>query len=220
MRMFILVVVLVVGALMPAAAQTVAGVDLAALGRDSRPAAQSAIGTLGAMVTPANAARLGLADPASLRQAELGVPFADFVVDLTSLAAFRQGGDPVRLLRPAQMAVWPLVTPDGRHTSVTLAFRGGRWLAVSLGSPNRTRALVVTRAEILRRDEARLADYFQVRVPAWNLLFVGRIAPDGLQLTPAVSAPEFGLAGGRTENAATLFARLADAAARSPDGLR
>jgi hypothetical protein len=220
MRTLILATMLLAGALMPAAAQTVAGVDLAARSRDSRPAAERAIQTLGEMVAPANAARLGFADAASVGRAELGVPFADFAVDLPSLAVFRAGSDPVRLLRPTQMAVWPLLTPGDRHSSVTLAFRGGRWQAVSLGSPNRTRALVATRAEILRRDEARLPHYFQVRVPAWNLLFVGRVGPGGLQLTPAVDAPEFGLLRGRTEDAATLFARLADPAARDPGGLR
>lgn len=208
------------GASIPAAAQNVAGLDLGALAARSRGPAGAAIATFAALVTPANAGRMGFADAGAVARAELGVPFCDFVLDLPRLAAFRAGTDPVTLLRPTGMIHWPLRPAGGGHSSVTLAARAGGWEAVSFGSPARTRAIVTARDEAARREEVPAGEFFLLRVPAWNVLFVARLAAGELRLTPAADAPWRGLAGGRTEPAAAIFARLADAAARDPGGLR
>ena len=204
----------------PAAAQVVAGVDLGSLAGESAAAAAAAMSTFAGLVTEANVSRMGFPDVGAVRKARVGVPFADFMVDLPRLAAFRAGTDPVSLLRPTQMVVYPLQATGGGQSSITLAHREGGWVAVSFGSPARTDALVRTREEMARRQEGRLGSYFQVRVAPLNLLFVGHLNGTELTLTPAFGAAEYGLASGRTVAASAIFARLSEVAARDRGGFR
>lgn len=203
-----------------AMAQTVAGVDLQRLSAQSRPHAEAARSVLAELVTDANAVRMGLPNANAAARAEVGRPFADFMVDLTGLAAFRASVDPVTLLRPTGMIVYPLATERGGVSSITLANREGRWQAVSFGSPARTRAMVETRAEAARRDNGLLDEYFQVRIAPFNAIFIGRIAGGELWLTPAVSIPKYKLKRGASVRAAAIFSGLAEMAANDPGGFR
>ncbi|MFZ1682283.1 MAG: hypothetical protein WAT70_14780 [Rhizobiaceae bacterium] len=203
-----------------AMAQSVAGVDIQRMAGQSRAAAEAARAVLAELVTDANAARMGLRFAAAATRASIGPPFADFMVDLPRLAGFRAGIDPATLLRPTGMIVYPLATERGGLSSVTLADRDGKWQAVSFGSPARTRAMEETRAETARRDQARLEDYFQVRIAPFNVIFVARVGGGQLWLTPAFSNPVYKLQKGKSLPAATMFSGLAEFAKTDPGGFR
>jgi hypothetical protein len=204
---------------LPAAAQIVRGVDIGAVGAESRGAVPGALQVFAGLVDAQNAQAAGFADQGAVLRAQPDVPLVDFAVGIKELAAYR-GGDPLAIARPTNSVVYPLASTGGRLSSITLSRRDARWLPVSFGSPARTKLVVATRSEVARRGEVALNACFQLRVPTYNLLFVAHLRGNDLQLTPVIDYPEFNLTRNRTTDARSVFTRLVDAARRDAGGLR
>ena len=53
-------------------------------------------------------------------------------------------------------------------------------------------------SELSQRDERPLSEYFEVRIPAMNLVFLGTRTEEGLLLTPVLDDPSYGFERGGT----------------------
>lgn len=196
-------------ALMPAAsfAQNPGGVDVAAVAQQSASTAKQSLSTLSALARGENATLLGFRTTAEAEQAELAAPLSDFIVRLDELRTWQAGKDPMSLLHATGLVVYPVMTGGAVRSSVTLQRQGNEWKAVSFGAPAQTQAVATTRDGVARGGVAA-ASTFQVRIPAFNLVFVGYLSSARLTLAPVLDVPRFELAKGRAVAADALFTRL------------
>jgi hypothetical protein len=196
-------------ALVPAAsfAQNPAGVDVAAVARDSAVAAKQSLSTLAALSHGENATRLGFRTAEEAAQSDLGAPLSDFIVGLDDLRAWQPGKDPMSLLHPTGLVVYPVTVGGAVRSSLTLVKQGNEWKAVSFGAPAQTQAVAGTRDGVARAGVAA-ASTFQVRIPAFNLVFIGYLTGGRLALAPALDVARYELTRGIPVAADTLFTRL------------
>lgn len=205
-------------ALVPVASfgQNPAGVDLAATAKDSAAAAQQSLSTLSALAANDNAERLGFAAPGDAAKSELGQPWSDFIVRLDDLRSWKSGSDAMSLLRPTGLVVYPVTVGGGVRSSVTLKKEDSEWKAVSFGAPGQTQAVANTRDSVVKKDTVSGPQTFQVRIAAFNLLFVGYVSDGKLMLTPVADSQRYDLSAGVTVEADKLFTRLQPDAERDP----
>jgi hypothetical protein len=194
--------------------QSPAGVDLGAAAQDSAAAAKASLPTLSALAQGENAPRLGFATPGDAERTELAPPLSDFLVGLDDLRSWQPGADPMRLLHSTGLILYPVKVGGAVRSSVTLKKQDAGWQAVSFGAPAQTQAVASARDKVADRPGAAGSQTFQVRIPAFNLVFVAHVSGGRLMLTPAVDAPAYGLSAGVTVAADELFTRLKPAAER------
>lgn len=196
-------------ALVPAAsfAQNPAGVDVAAVARDSAAAARQSLSTLAALSHGENATRLGFRTADEAARSDLGAPLSDFIVGLDDLRAWQPGKDPMSLLRATGLVVYPVTVGGTVRSSVTLTRQGNEWKAVSFGAPAQTLAVAGARDNVVKTGVAA-ASIFQVRIPAFNLVFIGYVTGGRLMLVPTLDVARYELTRGTPVAANTLFTRL------------
>jgi hypothetical protein len=197
-------------------AQNPGGVDLTAVAQESAAAARQSLPTLAELAKGDNAARMGFAAPGDAEKSELAAPLSDFIVGLDDLRSWQSGTDPMSLLRPTGLVVYPVTTGGAVRSSVTLKKQDSAWQAVAFGAPAQSQAVAGARASVA--DKAKVAENktFQVRIPAYNLVFVGYVDGGRLMLTPVVDTQRYGLSAGVAIAADQVFARIKPDAERDP----
>lgn len=197
-------------------AQNPGGVDLTAVAQESAAAARQSLPTLAELAKGDNAARMGFAAPGDAEKSELAAPLSDFIVGLDDLRSWQPGTDPMSLLRPTGLVVYPVTTGGAVRSSVTLKKQDSAWQAVAFGAPAQSQAVAGARASVA--DKAKVAENktFQVRIPAYNLVFVGYVDNGRLMLTPVVDTQRYGLSAGVAVAADQVFARIKPDAERDP----
>lgn len=197
-------------------AQNPGGVDLTAVAQESAAAARQSLPTLAELAKGDNAARMGFAAPGDAEKSELAAPLSDFIVGLDDLRSWQPGTDPMSLLRPTGLVVYPVTTGGAVRSSVTLKKQDSAWQAVAFGAPAQSQAVAGARASVA--DKAKVAENktFQVRIPAYNLVFVGYVDSGRLMLTPVVDTQRYGLSAGVAIAADQVFARIKPDAERDP----
>jgi hypothetical protein len=188
-------------------------VNMRAVVEESSPVARSSLATFGKLVSPENAVRMGFANPAEVQRAQLDNPLGDYMVRLDELSQYH-GADPSSLLHSTGLVTYPVKVGEKVQSSVTLRKQDSQWKAVSFGSPLLTTALHDARDGVVKRERRASQDFFQVRVPALNLHFVGHMVDGKLMLTPVRDIEAYGLKKGDTQPAAMIFAKLQPEAAR------
>jgi hypothetical protein len=126
----------------------------------------------------------------------VAAPLSDFIVGLDALRAWRLGTDPMRLLRPTGLIVYPVKSGDAVRSSVTLKKQDSGWQAVGFGAPALSQALVGARDSVAQKAHVPESGMFQVRIPAFNLVFVAYVSDGRLMLTPVADAQPYGLTAG------------------------
>lgn len=192
--------------------------NLRILADESQPTARGALVNFGKLVSEKNATRMGFAKPSDVQRAQLDTPLGDFIVRLDELGQYRAGSDPSALLHPTGQITYPVKVGERVQSSITLHKDNSTWRAVSYGSPMLITALQDTRDVVVKRERREIKEFFQVRIPALNLHFIGHMAGDKLMLTPVRDMEMYGLKKGDTQAAAQLFAKLQPAAAQD-DGM-
>lgn len=172
-------------------AQSPGGVDLRAIAVETQPAAQSALETFGKLVTAENATTMGFASRDDVARSQLGSPLADFMIGLDAVRDYKQGQDPLGLLTSTGEVIYPVGVGGNVNASVTLKKQGDAWQAVSFGAPIRSRAVGSVRESVASSEGVAMADSFQVRIPAYNLFFVGAIKDNVLILNPIMDYAQF-----------------------------
>lgn len=197
-------------------AQNPGGVDLTAVAQESAAAARQSLPTLAELAKGDNAARMGFAAPGDAEKSELAAPLSDFIVGLDDLRSWQPATDPMSLLRPTGLVVYPVTTGGAVRSSVTLKKQDSAWQAVAFGAPAQSQAVAGARASVA--DKAKVAENktFQVRIPAYNLVFVGYVDNGRLMLTPVVDTQRYGLSAGVAVAADQVFARIKPDAERDP----
>jgi len=208
MRVALLAAAAVVVLPMASFAQKPAGVDLSEMQKSSESAAKSSLATLAELAKGESGRSLGFSAPGEADQAVLKQPLTDFIVGLDALRAWQPSDDAKALLKPSGLIVYPVASGDAVRSSVTLEKEDNAWKAVAFGAPALTQAVTRTRDAVVGSTHVSASDLFQVRIPAFNLVFVGSLNGDRLMLTPVTDAPQYDLKAGATVAASDLFTRL------------
>jgi len=196
--------------------QNPGGVDLTAVARESAAAARQSLPTLAELAKGDNAARMGFAAPGDAERSELAAPLSDFIVGLDDLQSWQPSTDPMGLLRPTGLVVYPVTTGGTVRSSVTLKKQDSAWQAVAFGAPAQSQAVAGARASVADKAKVPETRTFQVRIPAFNLVFVGYVDGGRLMLTPVVDTQRYGLSAGVAVAADQVFARVKPDAERDP----
>ncbi|MBX6360304.1 hypothetical protein [Pseudacidobacterium ailaaui] len=143
-------------------------------------AAQDAIGVLQKLVNEQNYKSLGFDSLDQVRRAQLAPPLQVYNIGLDRLKSYQAGQDPNTLLTQSTETMYP-VTVDGQvKTGVTIVHNESGYTPSSFGNAD-----IVKRLAGNRHNE----NEFVVRIPAFNMYFVGRRVEDRLVLVPIVEDP-------------------------------
>jgi len=194
------------------------GEQHAAVLKETQVAAQNTLSDYQQMVTKENFKRLGFETADEIKQATLGEPMLDYMVQLDDLKNYEAGTDPVKVLKPTNHVIYPVVVRAQTRSSLTLAKTDKGWASVAYGSPALIRSLTTLRASGAASSRLSEGAYFSVRIPAFNLYLLGHRTDTTLMLTPVFDDPKLGLKAGEVAAADGLFQKLKPAA-KEHDGL-
>ncbi|MBN1210357.1 MAG: hypothetical protein JXB05_36225 [Myxococcaceae bacterium] len=187
--------------------------------RDDRAAeASRTVQELPELVNAKNHRALGFDTVEEARSGKLGEPIPVFMIRLDSLKSYR-GEEPGRLLMDTQRFVYPVQVAGEVRTAVEVRQVDGRWETARIGAAQKIRALDKNRRAVERSTGALPTDFFEVRIPALNMIFLGHHDAEGLMLTPLVDDASLQLQAGRPELASKVLASLVPAALATPDNM-
>ena len=175
------------------------------------PAARDALSRFGQAVTRQNAASLGFDSPDQIGRATLGIPIQELMIRLDQLRQFSQNQSPLMILRNTDRVSVPVLLNNVTRSSVTVTKESGTWTMYSLGSPTYARSLDALGADLSRREGLAANAYFEVRVPALNVAFIGRSRGNDLFFSPVSPDSRFGFVRGQTMLARDALARMVNA---------
>lgn len=180
--------------------------------REAHEEAQRSLPVLRQMVTPETYKRLGFDTPEEVQKAELGTPMRVFMVRLDRLREYRAEANPMELLDDTHEIRYPVVVGGQVKSSIVMHEVEGKWQLAKFGRPLLTRVLT---EQVRRRNERMRTpeeSFFEVKIPALNLYFVGREEDSHLTLTSAAANPKYEVKEGEEVGADKLFSRLAQQA--------
>ena len=143
-------------------------------------AATNAIAILQKLVNEQNYKSLGFQSLDEVKQAQLGNPMEVFNVGLDRLKGYQAGTDPNNLLSPSAETIYPVTVGGSVRTGVTIVHKEQGYEPSSFGNAD-----IVKRLSSYRQNNAE----FAVRIPAFNMYFVGRHVETRLVLVPIVADP-------------------------------
>ena len=162
-------------------------------------AAQTGMLALPRVVTPETAQLLGFgsATDAAFAKVDLKAPWIVYEISLLH----REISDPDALLQKTNIIFYPITVGDKVASSLTVAFsqKDRTWTTTEWGRSGRIQKLTKHR---------KSASSIAVRVPEFNLLFVGDRANGQLMLTPIKNVPQFKFVEGHQLSAQEVLARL------------
>jgi hypothetical protein len=165
-------------------------------------AAAFAIGVLQRLVTEQNFRSLGFDSPEQVKRAQPGQPLAVFDVGLDQLKAYKPGVDPDHVLQQSARIIYP-VTVDGQvKSSITITHKESRYQASNFGD-----AEIIKRLSRYRLNQPEGSDFI-VRVPAFNMYFLGRRVEGRLVLVPIIDDPRLKLTPGEAVGADIVLEQL------------
>ena len=124
-----------------------------------------------------------------------------------------------RLLTDVQRAVYPVEVEGQVRTTVELHSVSGRWEVARMGGAQKIRAMDKQRRSTMKARGLRSSDFFEVRIPALNLSFLGHHDEDGLRLTPLADDASLKLQAGRSVLASELLTQLVPLAQATPSDM-
>jgi hypothetical protein len=167
------------------------------------------------IVNKDNHRALGFERVEEARAGKLGEALPVFMIRLDALQQYR-GEEPGRLLTDVQRAVYPVEVAGQVRTTVELHAVNGRWELARLGGAQKIRAMDKQRRTTMKARGLLSSDFFEVRIPALNLSFLGHHDADGLMLTPLVDDASLELQAGRPVLASQVLTRLVPLAQATP----
>lgn len=170
--------------------------------------AAQALATLRRLVTPENPGSMGFSSPEEARQSTMDDPISVFMVRLDQLRAYRPGQEPSKLLIDLETAIYVVRVKSEARSSVEMSRVRGGWEARSFGNAPEAKLLDQVRREVVKATEIDSSAFFEVRIPALNLYFLGHQGPDGLMLSPLLDDPSLGFKAGEPQLAAKVLEKL------------
>jgi hypothetical protein len=175
-------------------------------------AAANSLATFRKMITLQNCRQMGFDSLDEARHATLDNSVREYAVDLQSLQEYWIGNDPGKMLVPTRSLVYPVLVNGEARSSITMSLRKDVWEANSFGYSNFTRVLAGRIDTQAKKENLPRKAFFIVRVPAFNLVFLGYRLKRTLMLSPVLDSPEYDFAAGLPVSAAVVFQKLQAAA--------
>jgi hypothetical protein len=181
-------------------------------------AAAQSLKTFRKLISEQNYKQMGFESLEEAQNATLDNAIQDYAVDLASLKEYRSGDDPTKLLLQTRSLVYPVLVNGEVRTSMTIAYRERVWKAQSFGRSNFMRLVANQLAAQSKTQNLTRNDFFIVRVPAFNLIFLGFRVDRKFMLSPVINSTEYDLSAGTPMPADIVLTKLRTAA-RSYDDL-
>jgi hypothetical protein len=194
-----------------ASAQVVRRIEQVLIG-PANEAAKKALRASAALVTKENFKAMGFDNPDQVRTARVGTPVEQFTIGLDDLQRYEPGADLSGLLHRTERLTYPVLVQGRTRSSLTLRRQDNRWEVESFGSPNYARLLNELRGRLVAESNRSPLEYFEVRVPALNVAFLGHVQDGGLFLTPVFDTPRFEFKRGVTLSAEEVMTAIVPAA--------
>jgi hypothetical protein len=184
----------------------------------STPASEAEHGltALAGIVDGTNHRTMGFDSLDEVRLAKLGDAIPVFMVRLDQLKRY-SGEDGNRLLVDLGAFVYPVHVAGQVRTTVEVHTVNGKWEMTRVGGANRIRAMDKHRRNVMKATGFAASAFFEVRIPALSLTFLGHREGKALKLTPLSDLPSAGLSAGTPEIAEQVFARLVSMAQATSD---
>ena len=199
----------------PAHAQTLNRLEDKAV----EPAAAKSLAIFGGLVNSKNFKQMGFESVEEVRSAALEVPLKEYMVTLDRLQKYEPStDDPRTLLSDTGLVTYPVKVGDGVRSSLTLGNVKGEWKPLSFGDANLHKLYSRIRDENSKSAGLQKADYFAVRIPALNLVFLGYEKENRLMLVPILDDGAYGFRAGGSIPARDAFVAVREDA-RKHDGL-
>jgi len=148
---------------------------------------------------------------AALERLGLGPSVEVFVVGLQSIRQRRCEELPIHCLRDVSTYLYPVIYRGSPEFLLRVGKRHGIWYVKSFGEMAHAQA--VGNMQVLSgRHEELSQDWFEVHVPALNLVFLGSRFENDLMLVPLQTVREWGLIRGERLDAREAFRRILPAA--------
>lgn len=175
--------------------------------------------TLRGLAEAIDPALLGFSDAKEVDQVVIGTPIRAYMITLEALQQYTPGeASPTSLLLDTQEVTVPLHIGATARSGITLGKRDGAWTPVSFGGANFAKLMTDLRRELAARDDQSEEAYFEVRVPALNVVMLGTQRNQELFLASLLDDARFELTRGEMLPAAVVLERL-QPAAREHNGL-
>jgi len=143
-------------------------------------AATNALGELQRLVNEQNYKNLGFQSIEEVKRAQFGQPMSVYYLGLERMKAYQTGQDPNSLLTPSAETIYPVTVGGNVRTGVTIVHNEQGYESSSFGN-----AGIVQRLAGYRQGPGE----FAVRIPAFNLYFVGRHVNTHVLLVPIANNP-------------------------------
>ena len=187
-------------------------------GKVIEPEAAKALAIFGGLVNSKNFRQMGFESVEEVKSAALEVPLKEYIVLLDPLRKYEPSTDPRTLLSDTGQVTYPVGVGGRVRSSLTLSNVKGEWKPVSFGDANLHKLFAKIRDENARTAGLQKTDYFIVRIPALNLVFLGYEKEDRLVFVPILDNSAYGFRAGGSIQARGAFLAVREAA-RQHDGL-
>lgn len=152
-------------------------------------AAHEGMQRFAALVTKDNYAAMGFDSPEQVRSATLGVPVEQYAIGLEDVLRYKAPGDLPQMVKAGERVTFPVLVEGRTRSSVTVRRQNGRWTPESFGAPQYVRMLSEVRERLAAEKQRPVSEYFEVRILALNLTFVGHAQDAQLFLALVHDAP-------------------------------
>ena len=165
-------------------------------------AATTAIGVLQKMVNESNFRDLGFDSLDQVKQAQPGQPLKVFEIGLDQLKGYKAETNPDSLLLQSSKTIYPVEVNGQVKSSFTVNHRENGYQASSFGNA----AIIKSLSQY--RQSGVAGNDFVVRVPAFNMYYLGRRIENRLLLVPIIDDPRLKLKPGEAVPAQTVLEQL------------
>ena len=162
-------------------------------------AAGDALGVLQKLVNDQNYKAMGFDSADEVKQAQLAQPLTVYNIGLEQLKGYKTGANPDSLLTKNSETIYPVTVNGQVKSSVSVVQKSGGYEPSSFGN-----AAIVKSLAGYRQSE----NDFVVRVPAFNMYFLGRRVENRLLLIPIVEDPRLKVRAGEPVPAETVLEQL------------
>lgn len=170
---------------------------------------RSEIETLRRLAEATSPMLLGFRNSDAIDQAVIGTPIREYMIPLDRLLEYQPADtDPRSLLESTKRVTLPVLLDGAARSAITLELKGDNWTPVSYGGANYSDQMTSLRSELAERDGRNEGSYFEVRVPALNLVMLGTERENELFLTSFLDDARFDLHRGEMLPADMILERL------------
>ena len=177
-----------------------------------------ALKTFELLVNNDNFKSMGFKSADEIKSAKLGEYLQVYLVRLDMLKKYQPDTDPIKLLRVGNQVIYPILIDNEVRSSITLNRVDKKWNVTSFGNSNKIKLIEKGRKTEANYSKLTLDSYFVVKIPAFNMFFIGYSIEEKLMLTPLFDDTNLGLKAYESKTAGEIFETLIPYA-KEHDGL-